>query len=252
MKSKDRVNSKKFEAIFFDLFNTLLHFDYSQLPEAEFRGEKVRTTSVEVYRRLKEKWAVGFSYSAFLEEFRETQRVVGEMKREGREIASLCRFQILAQRLGLDAGGAAEFMVRVHMDEMFRIMYFPDEKRAVFDKLSGYPLILVSNFDHAATARRALQKFGMENRFQAIFISEEVGWRKPSKKFFDAVLGKTSALAERCLYVGDDPNADVHGGVQAGFQVAWLVESEDDVSSPVAPRWTLRRFSEVLSLVGRE
>ena len=253
MKSKNRVNSEKFEAIFLDLFNTLLHFDYHQLPEAEFRGEKVRTTSVEVYRRLKEKWTVGFSYSVFLEEFRESQRVVSETKQqEGREITSLCRFQILAKRLGLEEGGVAEFMVRVHMGEMFRIMYFPEEKRAVFEKLSGYPLILVSNFDHAVTARRALRTFGMENRFQAIFISEEVGWRKPSKRFFDTVLEKTGRVAERCLYVGDDPHTDVYGATRAGFQVAWLVESEDYPSSPVAPRWTLRRFSEVFSLLGEE
>ena len=252
-RAEDQMNSERFEAIFFDLFNTLLHFDYSRLPEVKSGSEQIRTTSVEVYRRLKERFAVGFSYEMFLKEFWESYRIVSEMRQEeGREIASLFRFRILGQRLGLEADAVAEFMVQVHMGEMFRITYFPEEKRAVFDKLSDYPLILVSNFDHAATARRALRAFGMENRFQAVFISEEVGWRKPSQRFFDAALKKSGAVAERCLYVGDDPSADVAGGVEAGFQVAWLAEADVECPSPkVAPRWTLRHFSQLLDLVGK-
>ena len=77
------------------------------------------------------------------------------------------------------------------MDEMFRIMHFPDHKKALLDQLPDIPLILVSNFDHALTVRRALRKFGLEERFEAIFISDEVGWRKPRDDFFKLVLKET-------------------------------------------------------------
>lgn len=240
---------KEFERIFFDFFNTLVHFDYSLLPEVEFHGERIRTTSVEVYRRLKQRFSVTFSYQSFLQEFRESRRIVEETtRREHREIPSLRRFQILGERLALEADGAAEFMVNIHMGEMFRMMYFPSGKRLVFNKLRNHPLVLVSNFDHAATVRRALREFGMEKRFEAIFISEEVGWRKPSEEFFEFVLQETGAVAERCLYVGDDPRADVYGGVRAGFQVAWLLESEVSVTPDLAPRWIIHDLSEIIDL----
>ena len=240
----------KFEAIFLDLFNTLLHFDYSLLPEVEYKDQHFRTTSVEVYHRLKQEFGVGFSYERFLEEFLKSRQIIGEMQqKEHREFSSLRRFEILQERVGLEDDGAATLMVEVHMGEMFRIMYCPPEKSRVLGKLQGYPLILVSNFDHAATARRALQKFGLEERFTQTFISEEVGWRKPSERFFQIVRERSGFDPQRCLFVGDDPVADVYGGGRAGFQVAWLVEVDQRTAPPVPPRWILRNLSEILTLL---
>ena len=97
------------------------------------------------------------------------------------------------------------------MDELFRTMHFPDHNKALLDQLPDVPLVLVSNFDHALTVRRALREFGLEERFQAFFISDEVGWRKPGDEFFNLVLKKTGYSPQQCLYVGDDPEADLYG-----------------------------------------
>ena len=56
---------------------------------------------------------------------------------------------------------------------------------------------------------RALREFGLEERFEVIFISDEVGWRKPGDEFFNVVLKETEYSPERCLYVGDNPEDDV-------------------------------------------
>lgn len=251
MISKNKVKSspaRPFEAIFFDLFNTLVHFNYALLPEVEWNGERIPTTSVEVYRRLKEDYNVSFPFPEFFAEFRESRRRADVIKQqEHREVPSLSRFQMVRERLHLAEHGAAQFMVDVHMGEMFRIMYFPEEKRRVLQSLPRLPLVLVSNFDHAPTERRALEKFDMKDRFQAIFISEEVGWRKPSRHFFDFVLAETGLHPGRCLYVGDDPVADVVGAVQAGFQVAWLDEL-DRPEPALRPHWKLKHLSDLLPL----
>jgi 2-haloacid dehalogenase len=240
----------KFQAIFFDLFNTLLHFDFSRLPAVEYEGQPLPTTSVEVYERLKESFSISFSQQLFLEEFIESRRIVREMRgKEYREIPSLKRFQILMDRLKMKEESAADLVVQVHMDQMFSTMYLPDESRDVLGELSKYPLVLVSNFDHASTLHRALQKFGLEEQFEAVFVSEEVGWRKPGRKFFETVLQETQYAPEQCLYVGDDPEADVLGASRVGFQVAWLVESERADTPAIAPRWVIRNLREVLTIV---
>lgn len=240
----------KFEAIFFDLYNTLLHFDFSRLPEVEFRGQTLPTTSVEVYRQVQKALDVAVSYQSFLEEFLESLEIVTEMReQEYREFSCLERFQIMCRRLKIPGKEAAELMVKVHMDEMFRTMYCPDKTKALLDRLSDIPLVLVSNFDHAPTVRRALRMFGLEHRFEGVFISEEVGWRKPGEKFFEIVLEKTKHTPARCLYVGDDPRDDVYGASREGFQVAWLGQSSQPQSPPVAPRWVIRNLSEVWTIV---
>ena len=240
----------RFQAIFFDLFNTLLHFDFSLLPQVEFQGQSLPTTSMEVYRQLSESGDPSFPYSRFLEEFLESREIVTRLRnQEHREFSCLERFQILCKRLNVQDKSVAESIVRVHMDELFRTIHFPDHKKALLDRLPRIPLVLVSNFDHALTVRRALRKFGLEERFEAIFISDEVGWRKPGDEFFNVVLKETQYSPQQCLYVGDDPEADVYGATRQGFQVAWLVENRPPEDLPVQPKWTIQDLSQILEIV---
>lgn len=243
----DRTN--RFEAIFFDLYNTLLHFDYSRIPEVSFKGKSFRTTSVKVYEALKRRFTIQFTYECFLEAFLESKRIINQtIEEEYREIPCLERFRIVYAHLDLEDKASVEFMVKVHMNEMFQMMYCPDDTREVLKMLEDYPLVLVSNFDHAPTARRALKEFGLESCFEAIFISEEVGWRKPGETLFEIALEKTGYGAPKCLFVGDDPSADVHGAGRKGFQVAWLAKDPSE-ELPLAPRWTISELAEVVGIV---
>ena len=105
----------KFQAIFFDLFNTLLHFDFSLLPQIEFQGQLLPTASVEVYRQLKESMNPSFSYERFLEEFLESREIVTELRnQEHREFSCLDRFQILCKRLNVQDKSVAEFIVKTN------------------------------------------------------------------------------------------------------------------------------------------
>lgn len=241
----------KFQAVFFDLFNTLLHFDFSRLPQVNFRGESLRTTTVSVYEKIKKQWLVTFSYEEFLEEFVKTKEIVRKMRGpEYREIPSLQRFQILSDRLELKQKSAARLILKAHTDEMLRTIYLPDENKVVLNKLSKYPLVLASNFDHAPTARAALRQFEIEEKFKFIFISEEVGWRKPGGLFFEKVLNDVPYKPNRCLYVGDDPEADVLGAGQVDFKVAWLTKSETSIALNKSPMWTIQHLTQVLDIIG--
>ena len=241
--------SSKFEAVFFDLFNTLLHFDFSRLPEVEFQGQKFHTTTVAVHRQLREHFSVDCSYSQFLASFRESRKIVADMIAEDyREVSCLERLRIAALHSGIEEDGAAELMVQVHMEEMFGMMYCPDETRRVMESVQDYPLVLVSNFDHAQTARRALRQFGLEELFQGIFISDEVGWRKPGERLFQAALKENAYTPERCLYVGDDPCADAWGAGRMGFQVAWLAGASTEPPR-LEPGWVIQSLVEVVDII---
>ena len=239
----------KFEAVFFDLYNTLLHFDFSVLPRVDVRGQKLPTTSVEVHRQVEKKFKTNVPYQCFLEEFLESMAIISRIrKKEDREVPCLERFQIMCRRLNIDVQ-AADFMTQVHMDEMFRTMYCPEKTKILLERLSDIPLVLASNFDHAPTVRRALRSFELEHRFMEIFISDEVGCRKPGRKFFEIILKKSGHDPSRCLYVGDDAEADVLGAVREGFQVAWLVEGGASEDPPATPRWVIEDLLEVLNIV---
>lgn len=53
-----------------------------------------------------------------------------------------------------------------------------------------------------------------------VVISSEVGWRKPSRRFFEKVCAILRLPAAEILHVGDDPANDYEAACQAGLAVA--------------------------------
>ena len=87
---------------------------------------------------------------------------------------------------------------------------------------SRYRIALVSNFDHAATARHILARDGAGACFDPIVISEEHGWRKPHPKIFTDTLEALGVGPGDALFVGDSPADDVAGAQGVGMDVAWV------------------------------
>jgi HAD superfamily hydrolase (TIGR01549 family) len=235
--------------VFFDLFDTLLHFDYSLMSEVSFKGKRIRTTTVAIFEKLGHDFKVAFSYEHLLEKALESHREITQLReREHREFPSLRRFQILAGKLGLEPS-AAPVMVEEHMRQLYEIIYFPQEKKRVLDEIHEIPMVVASNFDHAVTARRSLEKTGLLNFLAQAHFSDELGWRKPAPQFFQMLEAKTGFAPERCLFVGDDPVADVVGASQAGFQVAWLNEKDTELTVAQQPSWTIEKLSDLLGIL---
>jgi FMN phosphatase YigB (HAD superfamily) len=241
--------SVPFQAVVFDLFNTLVYFDYRRLPQIEWQGESVRTTCWKIYENLRKHYKVPFSCQDLMREFFASYRVVREERGpEFREIPSAKRFEIVGRNLGLPDPAAVQLMVEAHMGEMYRTMYVPEDSFHVLNELRDVPMVLASNFDHGPTVRRALHAFGLQEYFQAIYISDEVGWRKPGRRFFQIVTEGSGLVPDRCLYVGDDPCADVIGASEAGFQVAWLPGVDCEPPARQDYRWSLQKLPQVLEI----
>lgn len=84
----------------------------------------------------------------------------------------------------------------------------------------GYSVGLASNFDHRL--RRVLAGFPELHRVKEVFISAEIGWRKPSPRFFAEVAKKAELTPQETLYVGDDHDNDFVGALAAGWQAVLL------------------------------
>lgn len=102
---------------------------------------------------------------------------------------------------------------------------FSDSAAAVAQlRASGIRMAVASNFD--------LRLHGVCDGLEAIsdievrVISSVVGWRKPSKQFFAAVVEQLDCPAGEILMVGDDLVNDVRGAREAGLNAAWIDRSE--------------------------
>lgn len=76
-----------------------------------------------------------------------------------------------------------------------------------------YALYIVTN-GVAKTQYQRLNDSNMTSFFNDIFVSEEVGYQKPMKEYFDYVFERIPSFErEKTLIVGDSLASDILGGI---------------------------------------
>ena len=83
-------------------------------------------------------------------------------------------------------------------------------------KARGLKLALVSNYD--GRLHRVVAELGLEPYFEAVIVSSEVGWAKPSPRIYAAALRALGVGPDAALMVGDRQQEDVAGAAAAGLR----------------------------------
>lgn len=98
----------------------------------------------------------------------------------------------------------------------------PYAKEAL-EYLSGkYTVYAASNAMFRQQMKR-LKIAGMTEYFDKFFFSEELGFFKPSKGFFDACFAELSGVQPgEVMMIGDSVSADINGGAEYGLKTCWL------------------------------
>jgi len=81
---------------------------------------------------------------------------------------------------------------------------------------------LISNFTYAPVIYKSLRKVGINEFFNAVVVSEEVGWRKPSSHIFKHTLNCLKIQASEAIYIGDSPIEDIKGAKAAGLKTVFV------------------------------
>ncbi|HZM75558.1 MAG TPA: HAD family hydrolase [Candidatus Limnocylindrales bacterium] len=98
-----------------------------------------------------------------------------------------------------------------------------------------YRLAIVSNVHEAHLVPSHLEKMGLKNRFDAVILSVEVGWRKPHPEIYATALKTLGAQADQAVFVGDTHAADFLGPERAGIK-SFLIDPHDRAGVPAGRR----------------
>jgi len=219
---------KKYKYIFYDLFDTLIDFDHSRLPQISVDGEKHNSTSSLVYEVFNKHYPdISFDlfYKPFMDTFFEFQEI---KKKDNKEYPNQQRFSMLFDKLKLnhqeDQNVLLNNMTEAHMSGLASATTFPEENRNTLDYLKdkGYKFVLISNFDYAPTAYELLDRYDLRNYFEEVYISIEVGWRKPHKNIFKIALNECDINNDEVIHIGDNYDADIIGANSVGIDTIWL------------------------------
>jgi putative hydrolase of the HAD superfamily len=85
----------------------------------------------------------------------------------------------------------------------------------------GLKLGIVTNGETAFQTRH-IDALGLAALVDAVLISESEGLRKPDAALFRRAAERLGARPEDCLFVGDNPVADILGAHAAGMRTLWF------------------------------
>lgn len=113
---------------------------------------------------------------------------------------------------------------------------------------SGLKLGMITDNSSVDSHEFILGRFGLHRFFDSILVSSRVGVRKPHKAIFMQSLRELGVEAADAVYVGDAPERDVVGAVNAGMKSIW-VDRGDKKVGVVKPDWTVTSLRQVAQTV---
>lgn len=101
---------------------------------------------------------------------------------------------------------------------------YPDvEETLAFFKEKNCHLGIISNWDDRLS--EIIEQIGLGDYFSFILSSAQVGYGKPDERLFKEAVKNSGVDESFTLFVGDDPQADFYGAINAGMN-ACLIDRE--------------------------
>ena len=158
------------------------------------------------------------------------------------------RFDILFSELGINVPSE---MAQASYEYLLGIgHYFVDGAEELLEALKDkYELYIVSN-GNASVQDRRLKSAGIIPYFKDIFISERVGFNKPSAEFFDACFEHIPGFEkDKAIIVGDRLSSDILGGINAGVKTCWFNPRGDAPDPDIPADYEIKHLSELPALL---
>lgn len=107
--------------------------------------------------------------------------------------------------------------------------------------------IVTNGFYRVQTSRMA--QSGLDAYFEKVYVSEKVGYQKPRREFFDAVLDDIHATdRSRVILLGDSLTSDMAGGIGVGIATCWYNPAGKDRKG-VPVDYEIHTLSEFIPLL---
>ena len=158
------------------------------------------------------------------------------------------RFRVLFEELGMEIDAGAVMKAYEHNLSMGH--YFLPGALDAVQRLHGkYRLFLASN-GTAVVQHSRLQSAGLYPYFEQVFISQEVGFDKPSKEYFAACFAKIPGFrVGGAMMVGDSLTSDMLGGLNAGMHTCWITPPSTPARADIVPEYRLESLTQLEKLL---
>lgn len=171
-----------------------------------------------------------------------------ELGKMVREEVLVGRFAMLFEELGVAVDPVT--VARTYEKNLSIGHYFlPGAEEAVDALHKKYRLFLVSN-GTASVQKGRMTSANLYRFFEKVFVSQEIGYNKPAKAFFDACFAQIPGFdPAKALIVGDSLSSDIQGGINAGIKTCWVNPSHAPGKNGIVPDYEIEALSQLEALL---
>ena len=86
--------------------------------------------------------------------------------------------------------------------------------------------------------------------FEQSFISEEIGYNKPAKEYFQIAFSRIPGFdPAECVMVGDSLTGDIQGGKNAGLRTVWVNPHHKVAPDHLKPDYEIEYLADLPKLL---
>ncbi|PZF71882.1 noncanonical pyrimidine nucleotidase, YjjG family [Taibaiella soli] len=157
------------------------------------------------------------------------------------------RFKQLFHLLKIDADAAD--MEHLYRNKLHHECHLESEVVETIVYLNAkYKLYVASNgFLTMQTAR--LKLANLFHLFSDLYVSDDIGFEKPDRRFFGEILKRSSFEKHQTLFIGDSLEADIKGASGADIDTCWYNPNRKENTSDVSSTMIIHELSQLRAIL---
>ena len=150
---------------------------------------------------------------------------------------------------GINADIAAEFNKEYQIALCDTIVFNDDAMDIIKHQKKTCKIIIVTNGTEVVQEKK-LERSGLNDIVDNVFISELVGFEKPNIKFFEKVILEVGIKdLKEALIIGDSLTSDIQGGHNIGIDTCWYNPKNEENTTLLSPTYTIRNLHELENII---
>jgi HAD superfamily hydrolase (TIGR01509 family) len=116
------------------------------------------------------------------------------------------------------------------------VAWIPGAEASLKKLSKHYPCVIATSADHSGTEEMiaALKRVGADRYFRHFFASNDLGYKKPDPRFFEAITNQLSLEPQACVMIGNHYEKDIVGAKKAGMQTVLFDPQKQQTQFPLA------------------
>ncbi len=226
---------QKFQTLLFDADNTLFDFDASERAALDLAFQQFGYPLNDEIRKLYEEINMGL-WKQYEQGLMDRNTVI------------YTRFGLLFDKIGIEDDG-------IHFEDVYQELLgqqhiiIPGATEVIEYLYPNYDLYIVTN-GVTATQLRRLSDSKLDRYMKKIFVSEETGYQKPMREYFDYCFERIPGIEpDRTIIIGDSLSSDMKGGNNAGISTCWYNPGRLESHAGIRIDYEIRSLQELYEIL---